>query len=120
MTVTAVSFDGTSLTNPSPPKLMVSGATDSWEISFDCVTDTFADITALQAKAGRVNKSTLYSGKVSVQGTGTKGTLAITGGSLNGNYTNCYIDGDIAYEEIGGTGGGLWKYSPKFVKDCGS
>jgi len=106
-------FDSTPLINVGPLAPTVS-AGDSFEISVQCTTNSYADITAIQAKAGIANKVILVSGKTSIQTTGTKGTLVL--GSL-GTITNCVIMDSVKIEELQGTGGHWWKYSMTFAQD---
>jgi hypothetical protein len=72
-----------------------------------------ADITALAAKAGDFRQTKLISGKTRIQTTGTVGTLVLGGDS----YTNCSIDGGVHVKEVEGSGGLIWKYTVKFVRD---
>jgi len=112
--MTTITFDGVELKNPSPlrPKVIYNS---HFEIEIECLTEDFADITAIVAKSGITKTTTLLSGKTSVQTTGTKGSLVITGIDLAGTYTNCAIMGEVTYEEL--PGGTKWKYKVKFVKD---
>lgn len=112
--MTTITFDSVELKNPSPlkPKEIYGS---HFEVEIDCLTETFADVTAIIAKSGITKTTVLLSGKTSAQTTGTKGSLVITGGDLAGTYTNCAIMGEITYEEL--PGGTRWKYKVKFVKD---
>jgi len=85
----AISFDGTTLTNASIVSQDLSS--NHFRATFRCVTTSanYTDITGLAAKfGGTVNRRVLTpGGEVSLQGPGTKGTLAI--GTTN--YPNCMI-----------------------------
>lgn len=111
MTTTAV-FDGTNLVNASPYKPTFT-STESFEITIDCITSLWTDVTAIKAKAGICKKTTLLSGKTAVQTTGTKGSLVIAGDT----YTFCAIENGIQVSEVPGTANQWWKYSMKFVQD---
>lgn len=105
-------FDSTALINPGPLKPMIIND-EVFEITIDCMTEDYADITAIKAKAGLCKKTILLSGHTCVQTTGTKGTLVLGSDS----YTNCAIEGGVQVKEIEGTAAGAWKYSMKFVQD---
>lgn len=107
-------FDSVTLKDVAPLSPTVIGSGNSFEISIDCFTDSYTDITNIQAKAGIANKTVLVSGKVHIQTTGTKGTLVL--GSL-GTINNCVIMDGIRIEEKLGTGGKYWKYSMTFAQD---
>ena len=108
-----VTFDTTvTLVNPSPQKPKVTN-TEVFEIVIDCLTDNYADITAIKAKAGIANKTVLVSGRTSIQTTGTKGPLIIP----SGTYTNCVIVEPIQVEEVEGTAAKWWKYRVSFAQD---
>jgi len=112
--MTTIEFDSVELKNPAPLKPKeIYGC--HFEIEIECVTDSFADITAIIAKSGITKTSVLLSGKTSVQTTGSKASLVITGCDLANTYTNCAIMGEVTYEEI--PPGNWWKYKVKFVKD---
>ncbi len=118
MTSVAIAFDSVTLVNPEP--LKPKKGIYSFEITIECHTDDFADITALIAKTPTEmpTKTLLLSGKVMIQTlTGTKGTLVITGGDLAGSYTNCVIMGPFEIKEVEGTGGTWWQYSPTFAQE---
>jgi len=108
----AVTFDSVPLINPSPQKPKVT-YTEVFEIVIDCLTDNYANITAILAKAGIANKTTLVSGKTSIQTTGTKGSLVIP----SGTYTNCVIMEPIQVEEVEGTAAKWWKYRVSIAQD---
>jgi len=108
-----VTFDTTVvLVNPSPQKPKITNS-EVFEIVIDCLTDNYADITAIKAKVGIANKSVLVSGKTSIQTTGTKGILVIP----SGTYTNCVIMEPIQVEEVEGTAATWWKYRVSFAQD---
>jgi len=111
MTISVI-FDNVTLTNPSPQKPKVT-YTEVFEIVFDCLTNSYTDITNIQAKAGIANKNTLVGGKTHIQTTGTKGSLVI--GSTT--YTNCVIMEPIQVEEVEGTGAAWWTYRISFAQD---
>ena len=108
----AVTFDSVALTNPSPQKPKITNS-EVFEIAIDCLTNNYADITAIKGKAGIANKTTLVSGKTSIQTTGTKGSLVIA----LGTYTNCVIMEPIQVEEVEGTAAKWWKYRVSIAQD---
>lgn len=85
---------------------------DSQEWTFDIISSD-ASWNALTSLAGHCRKTTLMSGKTSVQTTGTKATLAIDGIS----YTNCAIIGGVRISELRGSSKSRWIYSVTFVRD---
>jgi hypothetical protein len=105
-------FDSVTLVNPSPQKLKVTNS-EVFEIAIDCLTDSYADITAIKAKAGIANKTTLVSGKTSIQTTGTKGSLVLEGDT----YTNCVIMEPVQVEELEGSARTWWKYRVSIAQD---
>jgi hypothetical protein len=106
-------FDSTTLQNVAPLNPIVIGSGTSFEITVQCATEDYADITAIQGKAGVANKNVLVGGKTHIQTTGTKGTLVL--GPLT--VTNCVIMDGVKVEEIPGNGGLWWKYSMTFAQD---
>jgi len=65
------------------------------EITLECRTPTFGDITSLRALQGHIGTQVLLSGKTRIQTTGgTKASLVLN----SVTYTNCYI-ADIAVRE---------------------
>ena len=108
-------FDSVTLQNPSPQKIKVTNS-EVFEIAVECLTNDYDDITAIKAKAGIANKTTLVNGKTSIQTTGTKGSLVIDGDT----YTNCVIMEPIQVDELEGTGKTWWKYRVSFAKDTSS
>ena len=108
-------FDSVALKNVAPREPEISN--DSWEITLDCATNDYSDITAIQAKAGTAKKKTLLSGKTAIQTTGTKGTLSLEGVS----YTNCVIMEAIDVKEQRGTGSTpWWKYTVRIAQETKS
>ena len=109
-----VTFDSTTLVNASPEKPMVigSGGASVFEVQVDCLTNNYADVTAIVAKAGYCRKATTITGTTAVQTTGTKGSLVLP----SGTYTNCVIENGVQIEEVEGTAGKWWKYSMKFIR----
>jgi hypothetical protein len=87
-------------------------ASDVFEVTFDCVTTSLTLITNLTAKAGTVTKTRLIGGKMSVQTTGTKGTLVINGTS----YTNCVID-SVVIREAPDSLLGVYYYTISFSRE---
>lgn len=84
-----------------------------FEITFDCVTTDYTDISNLEVLAGViVSKTTTIYGKTSIQTTGTKATLVLNGTS----YTNCAIMSLVA-TEVYGTVLRTWKYTVSFAQE---
>lgn len=113
----AVTFDGTTIYSRAPIRKKLLG-TYVYEWQFDCITDSSANITALAGKTGHCTVTTLLSGKVSVQTTGTSGTLTIvttSGGSES--YADCAIRDPITVQEVPGTVGLWWTYQINIVRD---
>lgn len=107
-------FAGLVIENASPQKPKIRGALH-WEIEIEGATETKANAEALAALAGTTKTRTLIGGETSVQTTGTKGTLILEDGQT---ITNCAILDGVQITEQPGTGGGLWKFTLKLVKDC--
>ena len=84
-----------------------------YECEIECRTETYTDYTALAAKTGHVTKTTMLSGKTSVQTIGgTKGTLVLNGVS----YTNCYIE-NLSNAEVTDSNLGVWSFTISFVRE---
>ena len=86
----AITFDSVTLYKPAITSQTVSDNSFSVTFSCKCAKADYATyITALKAKfGGTVNRRILTpGGEVSLQGPGTKGTLALSGT----NYSNCMI-----------------------------
>ena len=90
----------------------VAEANNVFEISFECVTTSETEITNLKTLMGPLQKTRLLSGKISIQGSGTKGSLVFNGTT----YTNCYIE-SLTVGEVIGSKMGLLNYTISFVKD---
>ena len=115
--MTTCTFDGTTVPTSQITKIDQlgnnSGTIYKFECSVRCRTATYADYTALAAKAGIVNKTVLYSGKTSIQTVGgTCGSLVLNGVT----YTYCYIE-NISAAEVSRSNLGLWEFTVSFVKD---
>ena len=119
--MTTITFDSVTLQNPSPLNPKIEG-TEVFELTIECQTDDYTDISNITGKASACKSYRLLSKKTKVLNEGTSGTLAISGfgGALDGNYTNCAIEGGIQVTEVEGTGGLIWKYKMKFVRDTTS
>lgn len=111
MTTIAVTFDGVSLSNPTPRSFKKTK--DSFSCSFTFATNSEAEIAAIVAKAGTTTATTRLSGKTAVQTLGTSGTLVIGGDT----YTKVAIMGEVKPEEAEGSGGIWWRYTVSFVQD---
>jgi len=109
--MTTNTFDGTEIQVRQLLDFHKEGS-DAFEVTFDCVTTDLTKITALTAKMGTVTKSRLIDGRMSVQTTGTKGTLVLNGTS----YTNCVIT-DIRVKELFGTRFGGYSYTISFARE---
>lgn len=112
--MTTVTFDGVELRDPAPLKPREDQ--DNFEITIECQTDDFDDVTEIIARAGKSTAQPLISGKTKIQTTGTLGDLVISGfgSSIDGTYTNCAIMDGVKVEEVSGTGGTWWKYTVTF------
>lgn len=112
--MTTVTFDGVELRDPAPLKPREDQ--DNFEITIECQTDDFDDVTEIIARAGKSTAQPLLSGKTKIQTTGTLGDLVISGfgSSIDGTYTNCAIMDGVKVEEVSGTGGTWWKYTVTF------
>ena len=112
---TTCTFDSTTVQTRQITRIEQLGTTIiyKFECTVSCRTTTYANYTALAAKAGIVGKTTLYSGKTSVQTIGgTLGTLVLNGIT----YTNCYIE-SIGVAEVSQSCLGMWDFTISFVKD---
>lgn len=84
------------------------------EITMDCRTYTFSDITSLQALQGHIGTQLMASGKTRIQTTGgTKASLVINGTT----YPNCYISSLIWHEAKGANPFDMWEFTIKFVQE---
>lgn len=112
--MTVITFDGVTLPDPAP--LKPSEDQENFEITIECQTDDFDDVTEIIARAGKSTAQPLLSGKTKIQTTGTLGDLIISGfgSSIDGTYTNCAIMDGVKVEEVSGTGGTWWKYTVTF------
>ena len=112
--MTAITFDSVCLQNPAP--LKPDEDQENFEITIECQTDNFDDVTELIARSGKSTAQPLLSGKTKIQTTGTLSDLIISGfdSSIDGTYTNCAIMDGVKVEEVSGTGGTWWKYTVKF------
>jgi len=111
--MTAITFDSTTVDSIEVTRIVQLG-TLKFECTVACQTVTYANYTALVAKAGLVGKSVCWpSGKVSIQSIGgTKGDLVLNGAT----YTNCYIE-EISAAEAPNSVLGVWHFTISFVKD---
>jgi hypothetical protein len=87
-------------------------STKVYEVTLDCVTNTYSEITNLAALVGEVTKTRLISGYISIQTTGTKATLVINGTS----HTNCVID-SLTIKEADQSLLGVWYYTISFAQE---
>jgi hypothetical protein len=114
--MTAITFDSTTVDSIEVTKIDQLGTTTTlkFECTVACQTVTYANYTALVAKAGIVNKSVCWpTGKTSIQSVGgTKGDLVLNGTT----YTNCYIE-SISAAEAPNSVLGVWHFTISFVKD---
>ena len=108
-----VTFSGVTVKSAQCTNNILNGSLQR-EWTFRCVTDDKSDYTALSALQGRLIKTTLATGKVSVQvyAGGTRGTLVVDGST----YTYCAIEELSAVEKYG-THLTAWEYTVKFVQD---
>jgi hypothetical protein len=84
------------------------------EITMDCRTPTFSDITSLQALQGHIGTQLMASGKTRIQTTGgTKASLVINGTT----YLNCYISALERHEVKGANPFDMWEFTIKFVQE---
>jgi hypothetical protein len=107
----SVTFNGVAIQSRQITRERIEG-NKVFEVTLDCITDTYSDITSLSTLMGAVTKSRLISGFTSIQTTGTKATLIINGTS----YTNCVID-SLEVREVPNTLLGVWSYTISFARE---
>jgi hypothetical protein len=110
----ACTFDSTTVPSRQiiSERMVGPSGTYEYEVKILCRTKTYSQYTALAAKFGRTGKTTLLSGKTSVQSVGgTCGSLVLNGTT----YTNCYI-ADLSNAEIPQTNFGAWEFTITFVR----
>lgn len=114
--MTVITFDNVTLQNPAP--LKPNEDQENFEITIECQTNDFDDVTEIIARSGKSTAQPLLSGKTKIQTTGTLSDLVISGfdSSIDGTYTNCAIMDGVKVEEVFGTGGTWWKYTVKFTQ----
>jgi hypothetical protein len=108
-------FDSTTVPSRHILREMMIGTAGAYayECEIECRTETYTDYTALAAKTGYITKTTMLSGKTSVQTIGgTKGTLVLNGIT----YTNCYIE-NLSNAEVTDSNLGVWSFTIGFVRE---
>jgi hypothetical protein len=110
----SVVFDGTTMKSRELTRIYALGSSGdiAFECTISCRTTAYSVYTDLIAKAGYCNKTILLNGKVSVQSTGTAGTLVINGSS----YSDCYIE-SITAAETPESLFSVWDFTVGFVRD---
>lgn len=110
----SVVFDGTTMKSREVTRLYLLGSSGdiAMEATVTCRTTAYSVYTDMVAKAGYCNKTVLLSGKVSVQSTGTAGTLVINGSS----YSDCYIE-NLSAAETPESLFSVWDFTVSFVRD---
>ena len=110
----SVVFDGTTMKSREVTRLYILGSSVdlAMEAAVTCRTTAYSVYTDMVAKAGYCNKTILLSGKVSVQSTGTSGTLVINGSS----YSKCYIE-NISAAETPDSLFSVWDFTVNFVRE---
>jgi hypothetical protein len=109
----ACTFSGVTVHSYRIESISAKGAF-TFEVTLNCRTGTFSDITSLQALQGHIGVTTLLSGKTKIQTTGgTKATLVLNGVT----YLNCYI-ADLTHREIpNALPFDRWEYTVKFTQE---
>jgi hypothetical protein len=108
----AITFNGVTLKNP---RIISETTSPSVTITIQCITASFADVSDIEGQQGTTfSKDLLVSGKVLLQGDGTKATLAFTGTATR-NITNCMIVPPV--QVIHNENYTIWKYIITFTQD---
>jgi len=109
-----VVFDGTTMRSREIVKLFLLGSSGDlvFETTVACRTTAYSEYIDLVGKAAHCYKTTVITGKTSVQSTGTKGTLVLNGST----YTNCYIE-SISAAEVAESLLAVWDFTVSFVRE---